>query len=181
LFQTASRISFSSRARKLKCPRSQSANQRYNTASFGSSIDLWPWSLLYIPGHDPPEQDARVSYHIPDRYQFSFICVFNLHIFLSRSAVYPAVFAGPPHENVTGFSCVDGRLPCTGDSMTIGVTPSGMLIEDKDPGAGGFMGMQAPDVPMDLDDLPAHGREFGGVMIENQEAKIGRMRRSPEV
>lgn len=69
-------------------------------------------------------------------------------------------------ESVTGFTCSSGRLTRTGDPMTIGVTPSGMLIGDEGPGAGGFVGMQAPDAPIDLDDLLAHGREFRGVVIK---------------
>jgi hypothetical protein len=69
-------------------------------------------------------------------------------------------------ESVTGFSCTDGRLTRTGDPMTIGVAPSGMLIGDEGPGAGGFVGMQTPDAPIDLDDLLAHGREFRGVLIK---------------
>lgn len=69
-------------------------------------------------------------------------------------------------ESVSGFTCSGGRLIRSGDPMTIGVTPSGMLIGDEGPGAGGLVGMQAPDVPIDLDSLLAHGREFRGVVIK---------------
>ena len=69
-------------------------------------------------------------------------------------------------ENITGFSCSAGRITTSGDPLTIGVTPSGMLIGDHGPGAGGFVGMHAPADPVDLDDLLAHGREFRGVVIK---------------
>jgi hypothetical protein len=73
-------------------------------------------------------------------------------------------------DTATGFTCSGGRLTHTGDPMTIGVTPSGMLIGDEGPGAGGFVGMQAPADPIDLDDLLAHGREYRGVMIKARTA-----------
>jgi hypothetical protein len=65
-----------------------------------------------------------------------------------------------------GFSCSSGRITKSGEPMTFAVTPSGLLIGDQGPGAGGFAGMQAPDPAIDLDDLLAFGREFRGVVIK---------------
>lgn len=66
-----------------------------------------------------------------------------------------------------GFSCNDGRFTNTTDPLTIGITPSGVLIADYGPNAGGLIGIQVPDNPIDMDDLMAYGREFRGVIMKS--------------
>lgn len=69
-------------------------------------------------------------------------------------------------QSAAGFSCSSGRITRSGDPMTLGVTPAGMLFGDRGPGDGGFAGIQAPDSAIELDDLLAFGREFRGVVIK---------------
>ncbi|GMR18657.1 MAG: hypothetical protein BMS9Abin33_1089 [Gammaproteobacteria bacterium] len=65
-------------------------------------------------------------------------------------------------DAVTGFTCSGGRLTHPTDPTVIVVTPSGVFIGDSGPGAGGFVGMQAPASLIDLSDVARVGREYRG-------------------
>ena len=66
-----------------------------------------------------------------------------------------------------GFTCAEGMITKTGDPLIIGMTPSGFLIGDNGPNAGGFMGMAAPVTNVDLSAAALAGKEFRGVLFRN--------------
>lgn len=66
-----------------------------------------------------------------------------------------------------GFTCVDGMMTLTGDPLIIGLTPSGFLIGDNGPNAGGFMGMTAPAANVDISTTALAGKDFRGVLFKN--------------
>ncbi len=66
-----------------------------------------------------------------------------------------------------GFTCAEGRISKDGDPMIVGLTPSGFLIGDNGPNAGGFIGMEAPATNVDLSAAALAGKEFRGVLFRN--------------
>lgn len=78
--------------------------------------------------------------------------------------------ATPPTGTATGFTCSGGRITKAGNSMVIGVTPSGLAIGDSGPNMGGFVGMAAPAANVNLNDVVLAGREYRGVYFENNSA-----------
>jgi len=79
--------------------------------------------------------------------------------------------AGTGTKSVTGMTCSGGRITKAGDDMVIGIAPSGAIIRDGGPGEGGFFGMQAPAASVDLADATVAGREFRGVLF-NQDSTV---------
>lgn len=66
-----------------------------------------------------------------------------------------------------GFTCANGKFTNATEPTIIGITPSGVFVGDAGPGAGGFVGVQAPASDVDLMDLALAGREFRGVLFKN--------------
>ena len=58
-------------------------------------------------------------------------------------------------------TCSAGRINFAAGEV-IGMTPSGMFIGDNGPGLGGFVGVEAPGVNIDIVALTASGKEFRG-------------------
>jgi len=55
-----------------------------------------------------------------------------------------------PAMSATGFPCVDGAFYEPGTSAVIGVTPSGAMVGDFGPGAGGAFGIVQPAANVDI-------------------------------
>jgi hypothetical protein len=71
-------------------------------------------------------------------------------------------------DSSTGFTCTDGEMTHGSSSSVISITPSGVVIIDNGPGAGGVVGIEAPSSSVDMSLVTGAGREYRGLLFKDE-------------
>jgi hypothetical protein len=89
----------------------------------------------------------------------------DVEVFGNQYLLNGTVIGSP---NQTGLTCSNGRISIPSEPGVVAtVTPSGAIMQDGGPNGGGVFGMQAPATNVDLNDVILVGREFRGVVFED--------------
>jgi hypothetical protein len=71
-------------------------------------------------------------------------------------------------DSVSGFTCTGGEMTHSSSASVISITPSGVLIIDHGPSAGGAVGIEAPSSSVEMGLVTGSGREYRGLLFKDE-------------